>query len=62
MVTFLRTGKKVEVLNPFSWFRLKEKLLDEKMDTSVFCPYSKELWKVLAESEPWFPISRKKIE
>ena len=60
MVKFLQTGKKVEIPNFFRWFRLKEKLLEEKMDTSVSCPDSKELWKVSAKSEPWFPIQHKK--
>ena len=61
MVKFLQTGEKAKISNFIGWFRLKEKLLEEKMDTSVSCPDSKELWKISAKSEPWFPIQHKKI-
>ena len=62
MVKLLRTGEKVKISNFFGWFCLNEKLLEEKMDTSVSCADSKELWKVSAKSEPWFPLQYKKIE
>ena len=38
---FLQKGEKVKISNFFVWFCLKKKLLEEKMDTSVACPYSK---------------------
>ena len=60
MVKFLQTGEKTEISNFVGWFSLKGKLLEEKMETSVSCPDSKELWKVSAKSEPWFPIQHKK--
>ena len=61
MVKFLQTEERVKISNFFGCFCLKEKLLEEKMDTSVSCPDSKELRKVSAKSEPWFPIQHKKI-
>ena len=60
MVKFLQTGKKAKISNFIGWFCLKEKLLEEKMDTSVSCPDSKELRKFSAKSEPWFTIQHKK--
>ena len=61
MVKFLQTDEKVEISNFRGWFHLKEKLLEEKIDTTHSCPGSKELWKSSAKSEPWFPIQHKKI-
>ena len=54
-VNFLRAGEKIKIENFIGWFCLKEKLPEQKLDTVVSCPDSKELWKVSAKSKPWFP-------
>ena len=60
-VNFLWAGEKVKISNSIGCFCLKDKLPEQKTDTAVSCPDSKELWKVSAKSKPWFPIQHKKI-
>ena len=52
MAKFLRAGEKVEISNFIGWFRLKEKLPEQKTDTAVSCHDSEGLWKVSAKSGP----------
>ena len=56
MVKFLGAGEKAEISNFIGLFCLKDKLLGQKTDTAVSSPETEGLWKVLAKSEPWFPI------
>ena len=55
-VKFLQTVEKVKIWNFISWFCLKEKLPEQKIDIAVSCPDTEELWKVSEKSELWFPI------
>ena len=43
MVKFLRVGEKVKISNFIGWFCLKDKLLEEKIDTAVSSPDSEGL-------------------
>ena len=56
LLKFLGAGEKVKISNFFSWFWLKDKLLIKKVDLSVSCHDSEELWKVSAKSDSLFPI------
>ena len=42
-VKFLGAGKKVKILNFIGWICLKDKLLEQKIDTAVSCPDIEEL-------------------
>ena len=55
-VNFLRAGKKVKISNLIGWFCLKDKLLEQNVDTAVSCPDTKEPWKVWGKTDSWFPI------
>ena len=54
MVKFLLAGKNLQILNLIGWLCLKDKLLEQKIGTSVSRPDTEELWKVSANSELWF--------
>ena len=54
MMKFLLAGKNLQILNLIGWLCLKDKLLEQKIDTSVSRPDTEELWKVSANSELWF--------
>ena len=56
MLKFLRARERDEISNFFDWFSLKDELLIKKMDISVSCHDSEELWKVSAKSNSLFPI------
>ena len=56
MVKFLRAGENFQISNFIGWFCLEDKLLEQKIDTSVSCPDTEGLWTVSANSESWFPI------
>ena len=45
-VKFLPGGEKVQISNFIGWYCLKDKLSDQKMDTSVSCHDTEGLWKV----------------
>ena len=55
-VKFVPAGEKVQTSNFLGWYCLKDKLSEQQMDTSVFCPDTKRLWKVSVKSEWWFLI------
>ena len=38
MVKFLGAGEKAELSNDISWFCVKDKLLGQKAERSVYCP------------------------
>ena len=52
---FLRAGEKASISNFISWFCLKGKLLQNKIEAAVSCPESEGLLKVSAKSKEWFP-------
>ena len=56
--TFSPAGRaySIKISNFFGWFSLKDELLIKKMDISVSCHDSEELWKVSAKSDSLFPI------
>ena len=53
---FVQAAKKVKTSNFFSWFWLNDKLLAQKLDTTVSSPDSQGLCKVSAKSDSFFPI------
>ena len=53
---FLRGDKKVKISNFISWFCLKDKLLEQKLDTAVSCPDTEVLWKMWGKTDSWFLI------
>ena len=55
-VKFLPARKKVQISNFIGWYRLKDKLSEQQIDTSVSCPDTEGLWKVSAKSESRFLI------
>ena len=61
--TFLAAARNftVKILNFIVWFRLKDKLLEEKNDTGLSCPDTEGPWKVWGDSDSWFPIQPRKI-
>ena len=56
MVKFLAAGKKVEISNFIGWFCLKDKFLEQKIDTAVSFSNSEGLWIFLEKSELRFLI------
>ena len=60
LASFLRADKKVKISNFTSWFSVKDKFLEQKIDTAVPCPDTEGSWKVSPQSELWFPIQPKK--
>ena len=53
---FSSADEKVKIWIFIGYFRLKEKLSEQKIDSVVSCPDSEKLWKILAKSKPWFTI------
>ena len=43
---FLQADKNMQISNFIGWFCLKDKLFEQKMDTSVSCHDTEGLWKV----------------
>ena len=60
--TFLPAGRNftVKILNFIGWFRLKDKLLQQKNDTGLSCPDTEGPWNVWGDSDSWFPIQPRK--
>ena len=56
MAKFHGAAEKVKISNFIGWFCLKDKLLEEEIDTAVSCPDTEGIRKVSAKSELWFPI------
>ena len=60
IVKFLGVGKRVKILNFIGWIRLKGEFLEQKIDTAVSCPSTKEPWNVWGKTDSWFPVQSKK--
>ena len=56
MVKFLGAGEKRKISNFIGWFCVKDKLLGQKTERTIYCPDTDGLLKVSAQSEWWFPI------
>ena len=50
-VKFLGPGEKSKISNFIGWFCVKDKLLGQKTETTVYCPDTDGLLKVSAQSE-----------
>ena len=59
-MNFLRASEKIKISNFIGWFSLKDKLPEQKIDTTVSSPDSEGLLKVSAKSELWFAIQPSK--
>ena len=58
-VKFLGASEKTKISNFIGWFCVKDKLLGQKTERTVYCPDTHGLLKVSAQSEWWFPICPK---
>ena len=56
LAEFPSAGEKVKFSNFISWFHLKDKLLEQKIDTTVSCPDTEGPWKVCGKIDSWVPI------
>ena len=59
-VKFLQEDQKVKFSSFIAWFYLKDKSLEQKIDTEGSCPDTEEPWKVWGKTDSWFPIQSRK--